>query len=142
MKTGDDLSIQLWKDLMKSKYKAQAEKIIRSGSCEVDPSFLAFVDVYRGLSLAIEKDYTIYDLGCSYNFQNWYFRNHKKYVAVNPHPDVMIFDNTEFVQSTIQDFLPRKIESKSFAICSAVPDFAAHELVKKYFKNLFIWYPS
>ena len=139
----DRLSLKLWQDLMKSKYRSQAEKIMNKVSGDIDPTFLAFVDVYRGISLAIDEDWTIYDFGCAYNFQNWYFRKHKKYIAINPNQDdVMMFDNTEFVKASIQEYLPRKIEPKSFAICSAVPAHQHYDLIKKSFNNLFIWYPE
>lgn len=139
----DKLSMKLWRDITGSEYRAQAEKIMDKYSGDIGPGFLAFVGVYKGLSLSIGEDYTVYDFGCAYNFQNWYFRRHKKYIAINPgDSDMMVFGNTEVVRSTIQEYLPIKVDKKSFAICSAVPAFEHYHLIKESFNNMFIWYPS
>ena len=143
-KMKDQTSLKLYKDLKKSKYSGQIDAILNENNCDIDPSFLAFCDVYRGLSLSIDREYEIYDFGCAYNFQNYYFRNHKKYHAINPNDHGhMVFENTVYVEKTGQEFLQKMFEvpEKCFAICSAVPDSVLPILIKHKFNNCFIWYP-
>ena len=108
---------------------------------------MGFNDIYEILSKIIPEHFTIIDLGCGYNPQCFYFTKHKKYVAVDI-SDCEKFksDNCVIYQKSIEDFIKEDISGlnldETFAICSYVPMREANrEMVRKAFKNLFIYYP-
>lgn len=141
----DALSVKLWNEILDSPFKDQAEAMMKEWGGDIDPTFLGFIGLYKSLSECINLDTTIYDIGCAYNFQNYYFRKHKKYIAINPgsEHEIMKFENTEIILGRAQDILPHlNVPNKHFAICSAVPSDEAQRLTKLYFKNCFVWYPS
>ncbi len=125
-------------------YREQLDKIMIDGSGDIDGSFLGFVAQYYHLSQIIPLDRTIYDLGCGYGPQSWYFRNHHKYVAVDLGESVIMPPNGEFYHMSIGDFVKtQKIDKIHFAICSYVPPWGGNneELVRENFEHLFIYYP-
>ena len=141
-------SYELWERLLADPhYKVQAERIMNKFCGDIDPSCLGFMDVYYHLSMIIPKGRVIYDLGCSYAFQAYYFRSHKAYVGVDLGKKKfrLFCPNTKHLEMSIQQFVEtQKVESPHFAICSYVPPWGGdnQELVRQSFKHLFVYYPA
>lgn len=120
--------------------------------CELEPSFLGFIEQYHALSKVIPKHYTVIDFGCYMAAQCYFFRNHEKYIGVDS--DNMMgeseklerfkTDNAVHHKSKIQDFIKNmgdKDTSTTFAICNYVPDEEAQKMVREKFSNCFVFYP-
>ena len=139
----DQCLSELWKELPKN----QIKKIFDSSYCDIDETFIGFIDTYKRLSLIIPKHFTVIDLGCAYNPQCFYFTKHKLYVAV----DEGIMDrfqskNCMIYQKRIEEFIAQDLSNfnldESFAICNYVPlTDKGNELVRKTFPNIFVYYP-
>jgi hypothetical protein len=143
-KTYDKLCMDLLKHL-----PAEQWNKLKEDDFDLSPDFLGFIDIYFYLSKIIPKDWIVYDFGCAWATQGFYFRNHKKYIAVdNGVKNIFHFKNTEFHNCTIAEFLNHLGKQSnfkntlSFAICSYVPDFKSAELVRQTFKNVFTIYPD
>lgn len=148
--THEQISFQLYESI--KKYGFDVDKFIKeTDMCDIEPEFLGFVKIYKYLSLMIEKDYTIYDFGAAFAPQGFYFRNHKKYIAINPKEagqGMMEFPWGEYHYVTTGMFLEVNKDAgtkrKEFAICSYVPPWYKEnsiKLVKNRFQNVFTFYP-
>lgn len=134
-----------------------------SASAEIDPSFLCFDEPYQMATRVADKDSIIIDFGCGYAAQSFYFKHCSAYIGVDlpmpmPSDPLMLYefkpetrftaDNTSFYIMTIQKFLNEVYptldipKEKVIAICSAVPDKEAQELVKQTFPVHYVWYPG
>lgn len=139
------------KELLDMIPQNQKDEVFKN-SLEISPEFIGFVGTYKHLSEIIPKHYTIIDLGCGYNAQSFYFKNHKQYIAVDFYPDLICFksENCIFHNITISNFIFQILPTlnldldKVFAICTYVPDWYGQNmnLVKSTFKNVFTYYPS
>lgn len=121
--------------------------------CEMEQDFVGFINNYADLK-ALPRDFTIIDIGCNQAFQADYFKNHAKYIGIEPGVPIqnrLRQDNAEYYEQTLQEFvekeLPRLAQSgldpnKTFAICSAVPDSAACKLTEDTFRYFRISYPG
>lgn len=118
---------------------------------ELDFTFFCFEEIYREVLHSVPKDMVILDLGCAYATQSYFFRDHAKYIGVEPFKDndsVIHTENSEFFFTTIQDFISRILPSlgldlnQVFAVCSYVPDFAASDLVMQTFPHHRVFYPG
>lgn len=125
----------------------QVTKVLHESMCDIDATFLGFTDTYAKLSKIIPKHFTIIDLGCAYNPQCFYFTKHKKYVAVDE-SDCAKFQapNCVIYQKKIESFIAENLHEynleETFAICNYVPlREETHELVRRSFKNLYMYYP-
>jgi len=143
--------MSLWKELMTTEYADETKRIVADNCYDINPDFLGFTDIYEHLAEIIPKEYTVVDLGCAYNFQSYYFRFHKKYIAVNLpgnyHNKINYFKmpNTKLILKPIKDFLENyEHDDLEFAICSYVPNWGSKnmELVKRDFQNVFTYYPG
>ena len=129
--------------------KDQADRVFNQKMADIEPDFLGFVDIYYHLSKIIPLHFTVVDLGCAYNPQCFYFTEHKEYIAVDSFEDTERFkaDNCTIYEMTIKEFILKHILSlnieETFAICSYVPPWHNDnmELTRKYFKNVFTYYP-
>ena len=142
-------------DLFKQIPKEKLEYLFKhsDASGELDATFLGFEDPYRVVKDIADKDMVIIDFGCAYAAQSWYFRDHVKYIGVDGWSDkdsVIHTENSEYYFTTIQDFIKRAwpvlqytgmTTDNVFAVCSAVPDKEAREMVLTTFKNCLDWYP-
>jgi hypothetical protein len=141
------------KSLLHSIGKERVGKLSEWEYCEADYEFVAFLENYKDLA-ELPKDFTIIDIGSNQSFQAEYFKDHKKYIGVEPClPDEYRLqqDNAEYYNQTAQQFiaetLPRLIEQgldleKTFAVCSAVPDREAREQVAETFLYCRVAYPA
>ena len=128
--------------------KEQIENVFNQRECDIDIEFLGFIDIYKKLSEIIPKHFTIVDLGCAYNPQCFYFKDHKKYIAVDI-SDCEKFksENCEIYNKSIEDFIREDISGlnldETFAICSYVPPWGGdnRKMVRESFKNQFVYYP-
>ena len=128
--------------------KEQKERVFNQDRCEIDGSFIGFVNVYNALSRIIPKHYTVIDLGCGYNAQSFLFEDFKEYIAVDIH-DLEVFrsKNCTYYNMDIADFIkdiaPSLDLGKCFAICSYVPEWGRLDKAKlsDVFPNLFTFYP-
>lgn len=118
---------------------------------ECDISFLGFEKVYKASTLFAPKTKVIIDFGCAYAFQSWYFRNYRKYIGIDNgvcENDVLKTENSEFHFMSIQDFIKNVFPTLGyrsddvFAVCSYVPDDNAREMVRNFFPNCLVYYPT
>ena len=126
----------------------QIDRVFDQKYCDIDIEFMGFIDIYKKLSEIIPKHFTVVDLGCAYNPQCFYFKDHKKYIAVDI-SDCEKFksDNCEIFNKSIEDFIKEDISdlnlNETFAICSYVPPWGGdnRKMVREAFQNQFIYYP-
>lgn len=130
-------------------------------SAEMDCTFLGFEDSYRKALEYAPENMVIIDLGCAYATQSWYFKDHVKYIGVDygtcydEHPTyedklrcVLQTNNSEFYFESIQYFIKNTLPTLAldlnnvFAVCSAVPDTKARQLIRETFPNYLDWYPG
>ena len=126
--------------------KDQIKSVFSQDMCDIEPDFLGFTDIYENLSKIIPKHFTIIDLGCGYNPQCFYFKEHKKYISVDIGKLIRFkSDNCEIYVMTIKEFIDKYLWDfdldETFAICSYVPSCEV-KLVRENFKNVFTYYPS
>lgn len=129
----------------------EKKRVFNARNCMIDSSFLGFIETYKYLAAIIPKEYTVYDFGCGYNPQCYYFKDHNKYIAINPYEidsnELFKTPNCDIYRMTTKEFLETiyNKEEKEFSICNYVPDWYNHssiELVRKNFNNCFTFYPS
>lgn len=122
-------------------YPKMFREVVEQEMCDIDGSFLGFVDVYYYLSKVIPKNWTVVDFGCAYNPQSYYFKDHLAFTGVDKWIKKRFhFKNTVLFEGTIKDYLKQKPPTqKVFAICNNVPSEET-ELVRKYYPNCFIYY--
>lgn len=143
--TIEELSAYLLKEIPKD----QIERVLKM-DCDISSEFVGFVKTYWHLSKIIPKDYEVYDFGAAYNFQSWFFREHKSYFAIEPslgEIGMICPDNCICYASDTKHFLDTcgQIPDKSFAIVNYVPNWYNQdpmELVKSKFRNVYTFYPS
>lgn len=123
------------------KYPAMFKEVLEQEMCDVDGTFLGFVDTYYFLSKTIPQDWTVIDFGCAYNPQAYFFRKHKKFIGVDVGKMKRFsFPNTEIFIGTIAEYLKQKSPAKKvFAICNNVPSEET-EMVRRYYPNCFVYY--
>jgi hypothetical protein len=150
LSNSEKISLKLYNDI-NNKYPVLVDKVFKARYCDIDPTFLGFVDKYYHLSKIIPKHFTILDLGCAYAFQAWYFRNHKEYIGVDINctgePILKLpLDNMEYHINDIETeikFWDINKTKEVFAICNYVPlKQEVQQELKSKFANLFIFYPS
>ena len=117
------------------------KEVLNQKNCDIDETFLGFVDTYYYLSKIIPKDWTIVDFGCAFAAQAYYFIRHKAFIGVDFGIKKRFhFKNTDLYEGTIADYLMQKpIKERVFAIVNNVPSFET-ELVRNYYPNCFIYY--
>ena len=122
-----------------------------SASAEMDASFLCFDDEYEYVLANTNPSDIIIDLGCAYNPQCWYFKDYDRYIAVDlPLFDDVRFDsgNVEFYIMPIQKFIKEELPKLNLdlnnvvAICNAVPDEEARNMVMETFPRYLVAYPG
>lgn len=143
----ETINKRLFKNLLKYD-KEMVKHVFDTDNCDIDSSFLGFVDTYYYLSKIIPRRYTVIDFGCAYSPQAYYFRKHKKYFGIDPNTkENFNFENTTFLQMTIESYLESVkhpffdefFEKDCFAIANNVPSIEVN-LIKNKFKNLYIFY--
>lgn len=137
----EELNSQL-SEILSKNYPEMINKVLSQKNCDIDFSFLAFLEPYYYLSKLIPPDWHIIDFGCAYSPQAYYFRNHKRYTGVD-YSDIerFKFDNTiEFVGS-IKEYIIKNPTPpyKTFAICNNVPSEETR-LIRKFYSDCYIYY--
>ena len=152
------------KKLWPEEYKRIYNKVMGNG--DIDPTFVGFIDIYEALSRVIPKHFTIFDVGCAYAFQAYYFREHVKYVGIDSapstdeeraqYPYTECFDIDSRFQMPGSVYYPKSIHGTEdlfeikekeagsgpcFAICSYVPG-GVGGFVRHVFPNCFVYYPA
>ena len=129
--------------------KDQIKEVFSQKHCDIDLEFVGFIEVYKALSQIIPVDFTVVDLGCAYNPQCYYFKDHYKYIAVDlGNLKRFKMNNCKIYEMSIDNFIHNHISeldlSKTFAICSYVPPWRLDnmKLVREHFKNVFTFYPA
>ena len=116
--------------------------------CDIEPSFMGFVVIYKALSEIIPKHFTVVDLGCAFAPQSYYFERHTAYVGVDTGAGPRFHaNNTTHYCGTIQNYIANDLDDitgPKFAICSYVPNWYGlnKEVIKSAFDNLFMFYPE
>lgn len=140
-------------DLYKKIPRELLNKLFESSKCsaELDFTFLGFEEPYQKVLELVPKDMVIIDLGCSYACQSWYFKEHERYIGVDAFTtgnSVLHTENSEFYFETIQTFIKKTLPALNldvnhvFAVCSAVPDKEARQMVRDTFPHYLDWYPG
>ena len=127
----------------------ELDRVLNSELCDIGTDFLGFVDTYFRLADIIPLEYTVIDLGCAYNPQSYFFKDHARYIAVD-NSDCEKFkpENCELVNQSIYDFINDRLIDfnldTSFAICNFVPPWGHDNqlLTRTHFKNCYCYYPS
>ena len=130
-----------WSSLDES-HKNQAVYLLhRFGGGDIDDSFLGFLGTYHLLSQLIPEDRVVYDVGCAYAFQAWFFRRHRGYVGISPGTVNQRFTtgNTRHVECNIEDF-KGSIDPLHFAIHNYCP--GGRKKVVELFTDLYTFYPK
>lgn len=139
----DEILVDLKKNIPKDEYK----NIMTQYECELDDSFLGFIDVYSSVLNFVPKHFTIIDLGCNLAAQSYLFKDYQKYIGVDS-CNLKRFksDNAEHFYCSIEDFINNHIKDldlkNTFAICSYVPDEKAIKMARNAFVNILVYYPS
>ncbi len=117
---------------------------------DIDLTFLCFEEVYFHVRDAIDKSFTIIDLGCAYAPQSYIFKNHKGYIGVDCFEEIRFTTgNAGYYTGTIESFIKMTLPklnldmNKTVAIVSYVPGYNTDETVKLItdtFKHYFIKY--
>lgn len=126
-----------------NEYKNEMKKVFAYEMCEIDRSFLGFLDVYA--TIEMPKDFTVIDFGCNQAVQAQYFKDCQSYIGIDIIPNECRFEqkNAKYYSQTIQDFieneLPKLVENgldlnKTFAFCSYVPSEEIWQMVANNFK--------
>jgi hypothetical protein len=133
-------------------FKDQHERVGRRYGWDVDifPEFMGFVSTYKLLSQLIPKHFTVVDIGCSYNPQCFYFKDHTAIISICPSTtDVYSTENCIFKQQKASEFIESDLYKSldlntTFAICNYVPEWYnenAKEITRNNFLNMYIFYP-
>ena len=123
-----------------------------SAAAEMDRSFLCFEKPYLNVLKHTTKDSIVIDLGCGYAAQSFYF-THCHYIGVDlpmPGEDEVRFTPPNAtcyvmsIQKFIQEILPELHldMDKVIAVCSAVPDEEAQQMVIDTFPRHYVSYPG
>ncbi len=109
---------------------------------------------YYLLAQMLWEDWTVIDIGCSYNAQSYLFAQFKRYIGVDMpfrakefHFERFQAEGTEFYEMSGQKFITDVLPKlnldlrKTFAICHYVPDDSCSRLVRNVFPNCFVLYP-
>lgn len=142
--TNEELSRYLWEIIPKE----QIDRVF-SGyhtSANIHPDFMGFVQTYWHLSKILPKETVIYDFGCAYNAQSFFFTEFERYYAIEPECEGCIFQapNCEVFEMTARQFVTTKnVEYNSFAIVNYVPMWHEDviELIHENFQNCYTFYP-
>lgn len=138
-------------ELMDLLPKDQLERVFQYEMCDIDPEFMGFTEQYKALATIIPKNRIIFDFGCAYAPQCYYFKDHQRYIGVDRWRGDPRFhmNNTLHYEMSIQQFIRDELPILSrvydmrnaFAICNYVPDDEATALVRATFPNVFTFYP-
>lgn len=129
----------------------EAQALLSQDECELDNTFLGFLEVYEPLSQLIPKNKVVIDFGCYMAAHAYLFKDHDLYIGVDTDKLKRFTPSnavhyTCSIQDFIRDHLPRYLRAKNiydfFAICSYVPDREAVKLVQETFPNVCCYYPS
>lgn len=147
-------------ELMNNLTKKEKEQMFSYKYCEYEYHFLGFLENYADLKDLIPKNFTIIDVGCYLAIQSEYFKEHNKYIGIQPG---FVWDgcdisnhfhgtsNSIFIEDTAKGFVENfdrysKLynldKDKIFVICSAVPAFSETALIEQTFPYVRIAYPG
>jgi hypothetical protein len=148
--SGDALSIKLFEEIEKN-FPNQCDKVFNSPYCEIEPSFMGFVDQYYGLSLAIPKEYIVLDLGSYVSAQGYFFQNHRKYIGIDCYDGERFkFKNGINLKKNIEEVVDKwgnkPVFTKNvFVICNYASSLLSEKYQQKMkngFCNIFNFYPT
>lgn len=138
--------------------KKKMQKIYSYPDCELEYDYLGFLENYYDLEDKIPKNFTIIDVGCYLGVQAEYFKNHKKYIGLEPFLDAKDlrkytnqYPNTVYLRLTAADFLKdfEKMKKeydidieKTMVICSYVPAFKETSALADFFPYIRVIYPG
>lgn len=123
------------------------EKLCQYG-CELDRGFLGFLDTYDAVARFVPRSMVVVDFGCYMAAQAYFFKRHRAYIGVDFYergnfPNLKRFEpaNSIMLIQSIQEAV-RILPASYYAICSAVNDNGARELVSRMYPNHCIRYPG
>ena len=138
--------------------KEDTARVFKSdASAEIGPHCMTCGNrTYYWLSKTIDKDWTVIDMGCSYNAQSYLFTEHARYIAVDLpfsrytdfYMERFFAEGTELYEMEgkkwIKEVLPTlELDlDMTFCICNYVPDDSLRKLVNETFPNVYNVYPK
>lgn len=66
--------------------ESQYQQVMGQMGCELDYTFLGFIDHYKRIADTVPSTYTIVDLGCYLAAQAWLFKDHEAYIGLTSSP--------------------------------------------------------
>lgn len=143
--------IPVVKELLSAIPEEEQYRVFSSPDAGISPEFMGFVTYYKPFADLIPEDWTVIDFGAAHNPQAYLFKNHKRYIAVEPEMDIEMFkpDNCDIYRCTTKEFIEEHLgelasDPKVFAICSYVPNWHGQdsiEMVKSHFRCVFTYFP-
>jgi hypothetical protein len=129
--------------------KNELDRVLNQENADIEPEFLGFVGTYHLLSQLIPPDWAVYDFGCAYAPQAYFFEKHTLYVAVDDdglyRMERFSVPNMIFYGMRIEDWLLLHSNTvnpeKSFAICNYVGREENKQVMASVFKNCYTFYP-
>lgn len=140
--------------------KSEQERVYKDYYNEMTPvpyyadGFVGFIENYEAIAKITPLDWTIVDFGAATNVQSYYFTEHARYIAVEPHTmdgkarPMFQPANCEIFRMTAQQFvskvLPRLNLDLASTICivNYVPSVQVNEVARSTFPNLYCFYPK
>jgi hypothetical protein len=128
----------------------ELDRVLNQDYADIEPEFLGFVGVYYFLSQLIPLDWTVYDFGCAYAPQAYFFEKYVLYVTVDfedlyKRAERFFTSNMLFYSMKIEDWLSLYGDTvnpeKSFAICNYVGREENKRVMKSVFKNCYTFWP-
>lgn len=141
----DDVSESLYVEIYASSCREELSRVLQQQECDIDPQFLGFMKTYKMLAELIPLNYTVYDVGCAYGIQGWYFRNHKGYLGIDcdTQTERMCWENGSYVLTGAAKWIETKPQTHhTFAICNYMNSSSDAALVRNYFRNVYCYYPE
>lgn len=135
--------------------KEHFDRVMNQEMCELSHDFIGFVNYYEPLAKMIPEDWVVIDFGAAYNPQCYLFKDHKRYIAVEPSVEEMFqAPNCDIYRCTTGEFIKKHLpelyqngtieKEKVFAICLYVPPWfneKSRELVRQNFDCCYTFYP-
>ncbi|MBQ9407432.1 MAG: hypothetical protein IJU37_11940 [Desulfovibrio sp.] len=119
-------------------------RVLYQQDCDIDKSFVGFIETYKRLAKLIPKTWIVVDLGCAYAPQCAYFRKHKAYIGVDWGDHFRFFTpNTHHVQQSIEDWIAQNAQSMprtTFAIANY--SLKDSSIVRHAFEHCYTFFPE
>lgn len=122
--------------------RTQVGRILDEWTGDIEPDFLGFLGPYYLLARIVPRSRVIYDVGCAYGFQAWFFRHHRAYVGISDSPETQWrfhTANTQHIHARLGEWAGA-VDPDHFAVHSYCP--SERDLFHRKFRDSFTFYPG